>query len=155
MSVKREQPAWTPPEGSFRTGLRVANSLALGRLVEFVPARGREVSFYVCGPTVYDSSHLGHARNYVSFDVIRRILSDPFGYNVTCVMNITDVDDKIIIRARKDHLFERFALENPTLSDSVLAQVKEAVEADVASAKAKMAELANDPDKNEAEREGE
>ena len=104
MSVKREQPAWTPPEGSFRTGLRVANSLALGRLVEFVPARGREVSFYVCGPTVYDSSHLGHARNYVSFDVIRRILSDHFGYNVTCVMNITDVDDKIIKRARVNRL---------------------------------------------------
>jgi cysteinyl-tRNA synthetase len=43
--------------------------------------------------STYDSSHLGHARNYVSFDVIRRILSDHFNYDLFCVMNITDVDD--------------------------------------------------------------
>lgn len=54
---------------------------------------------YVCGPTVYDASHLGHARTYLQFDVIRRILRDVLGYEVTYVMNITDVDDKIIIRS--------------------------------------------------------
>jgi cysteinyl-tRNA synthetase len=45
---------------------------------------------------VYDQSHLGHARNYVSFDIIKRIMTDYFGYNVKLVMNITDLDDKII-----------------------------------------------------------
>jgi len=53
------------------------------------------VSWYVCGPTVYDHSHLGHARNYVSTDIIRRIMRDYFGYKVKFVMNITDVDDKV------------------------------------------------------------
>jgi cysteinyl-tRNA synthetase len=53
------------------------------------------VSWYACGPTVYDLSHLGHARNYVSTDIIRRILQDYFGYKLKFVMNITDVDDKV------------------------------------------------------------
>ncbi len=53
---------------------------------------------YMCGPTVYDSAHLGHARTYLSFDILRRILTKYFGYDVLLVMNITDVDDKIIIR---------------------------------------------------------
>lgn len=46
-------------------------------------------------------SHMGHAKCYVSFDYIRRILTDYFGYNIKLVMNITDVDDKIIIRSRE------------------------------------------------------
>eukprot|EP00866_Antonospora_locustae_P002085 jgi/Antlo1/2085/223 len=57
------------------------------------------VKWYVCGPTVYDSAHLGHARTYVSFDIIRRVLSEYFGYHVVYVMNITNIDDKIIKRA--------------------------------------------------------
>ena len=63
-----------------------------------------EVGWYICGPTVYDSSHLGHARNYVSFDILRRVLEDYFGYQITYVMNITDIGDKIIIRAHKTRL---------------------------------------------------
>jgi cysteinyl-tRNA synthetase len=47
---------------------------------------------------VYDSAHLGHARTYVSLDVIRRVLTDYFGYDMTCAMGITDIDDKIIAR---------------------------------------------------------
>ena len=62
----------------------------------------------MCGPTVYDSAHLGHARAYVTFDIVRRIMSDYFGYNVTFVMNITDVDDKIILRARRNFLMKRY-----------------------------------------------
>jgi len=54
------------------------------------------LTWYQCGPTVYDESHMGHARNYVTFDIIRRILSNYFGYNIKMVMNITDIDDKII-----------------------------------------------------------
>lgn len=57
---------------------------------------------------MYDSSHVGHARNYVTFDIIRRILEDYFEYEVTYVMNITDVDDKIINRARRNHLMDQY-----------------------------------------------
>jgi len=53
----------------------------------------------MCGPTVYDSAHLGHARTYVCFDFIKRIMRDYFGYNVFLAMNITDIDDKIIMRS--------------------------------------------------------
>ncbi|QRD85287.1 Cysteinyl-tRNA synthetase [Aspergillus flavus] len=57
--------------------------------------KGRKVTWYACGPTVYDDAHLGHARNYASTDIIRRILKDYFKFDVEFVMNITDVDDKL------------------------------------------------------------
>lgn len=60
------------------------------------------VNWYICGPTVYDSPHIGHARTYISFDVIRSVMELHFGYKVNYVMNITDVDDKIIQRAKED-----------------------------------------------------
>jgi cysteinyl-tRNA synthetase len=75
--------------------LKVHNSLKPGPPVPFVPIEPGKVSWYVCGPTVYDHSHLGHARNYVSTDIIRRIMIHYFGFNVNFVMNITDVDDKV------------------------------------------------------------
>ncbi|PSC76096.1 cysteine-tRNA cytoplasmic isoform X1 [Micractinium conductrix] len=62
------------------------------------PDQGNRVSMYVCGVTVYDYSHIGHARVYVAFDVIYRFLRH-LGYDVTYVRNFTDVDDKIIARA--------------------------------------------------------
>lgn len=62
---------------------------------EFTPLEGKRVKMYVCGPTVYDKSHIGHARCYVAFDVIRRYLEYQ-GYAVQFVENFTDVDDKII-----------------------------------------------------------
>ena len=68
------------------------------RKVEFTPLEQGKVGMYVCGPTVYDHCHIGHARSYVAFDVIRRYLEYK-GYNVTYVQNFTDVDDKIINRA--------------------------------------------------------
>ena len=58
------------------------------------------VKMYVCGVTVYDLCHIGHARAYVVFDVIRRFL-EFLGYTVTYVQNFTDVDDKIINRAKE------------------------------------------------------
>ena len=64
-----------------------------------VPQRGRQLLWYMCGPTVYDSSHMGHARTYVCFDVMRRVLRDYFQYAVVLTMNITDIDDKIIRRS--------------------------------------------------------
>lgn len=75
--------------------LKVHNSLKPGGPVPFVPIEKGKVSWYVCGPTVYDHSHLGHARNYVSTDIIRRIMKDYFGFELNFVMNITDVDDKV------------------------------------------------------------
>lgn len=70
----------------------------------------------MCGPTVYAPSHMGHARTYLGFDIIRRILQDHFNYNVTLCMNITDLDDKIIQRANENNvtceeLSRRFELE--------------------------------------------
>ncbi|KYK61669.1 cysteinyl-tRNA synthetase [Drechmeria coniospora] len=86
--------------------LKIHNSLKPGAPVPFVPIEPGKVSWYVCGPTVYDKSHLGHARNYVSTDIIRRILMHYFGFSVKFVMNMTDVDDKIIIKARRQRLLE-------------------------------------------------
>ncbi|CAM9432383.1 unnamed protein product [Chrysoparadoxa australica] len=57
------------------------------------------LKWYSCGPTVYDEAHVGHARTYVTFDIIRRVLVHMFGYDLHCAMGVTDVDDKIINRA--------------------------------------------------------
>ncbi|KAG8422675.1 cysteinyl-tRNA synthetase [Metarhizium acridum] len=86
--------------------LKVHNSLKPGPPVPFVPMEPGKVSWYACGPTVYDKSHLGHARNYVASDIIRRIMMHYFGFNVKYVMNMTDVDDKIIIKARRQRLLD-------------------------------------------------
>jgi cysteinyl-tRNA synthetase len=79
--------------------LRLHNTLS-GRLEEFVPLVSGKVGMYVCGVTVYDRSHIGHARALVTFDVLFRYLRS-LGYDVTFVRNFTDVDDKIINRARE------------------------------------------------------
>lgn len=92
-----------PDQGGRRTGLKLANSLT-GNADEFIPTQGNHVSWYICGPTVYDSSHVGHARNYMTFDIIRRIMVNYFRYDVLYVMNITDIDDKIILKSHQRHL---------------------------------------------------
>ena len=81
----------------------------------FVPQKGSLVTWYNCGPTVYDASHMGHARTYLTFDIVRRVISDYFGYNIFYVMNITDIDDKIIKRARQNHLYEEYLAKNNSL----------------------------------------
>ena len=83
--------------------LQVYNSLTKSK----VPFRveGKVIRWYTCGPTVYDHSHMGHARNYVGFDIVRRILEEHFGYIVFQVMNSTDIDDKIINRAKEENVF--------------------------------------------------
>ena len=77
--------------------IQIFNSLS-GKKEDFVPLSGNDVKMYTCGITVYDLSHIGHARSLYVFDVIRRYLKFR-GFNVTFVRNITDIDDKIIDRA--------------------------------------------------------
>ncbi|MFP4475919.1 MAG: cysteine--tRNA ligase [Desulfatibacillaceae bacterium] len=67
---------------------------------DFEPSEPGKVRMYVCGPTVYDSAHIGHARSVVVFDVVYRYFRDQ-GWDVTYVRNFTDVDDKIINRANE------------------------------------------------------
>jgi cysteinyl-tRNA synthetase len=80
--------------------LEIHNSLT-GKKAEFKPLRGNEVRMYVCGITVYDYIHLGHARMLTVFDLVQRYLRSR-GYAVTYVRNITDIDDKIIQRAAEN-----------------------------------------------------
>jgi len=81
----------------FSMTLRIYNTLSRG-LVDFSPIDPGHVRMYVCGITVYDLCHIGHARSAVAFDVVQRWLRAS-GYRVTFVRNITDIEDKIIRRA--------------------------------------------------------
>jgi len=102
------------------------NSLTRQKEV-FIPQKGNLVTWYNCGPTVYDASHMGHARSYISFDILRRVLSDYFKYDVFYSMNITDIDDKIILRARQNHLIQQYKESGHNL-DKVHTDVNEALQ---------------------------
>ncbi|KFU94342.1 Cysteine--tRNA ligase, cytoplasmic, partial [Chaetura pelagica] len=123
---KRVQPPWSAPEGTKHSRLCLYNSLTRSKEV-FQPQNGRKVLWYCCGPTVYDASHMGHARSYISFDILRRILRDYFKYDIFYCMNITDIDDKIIKRARQNYLFEQYR-EKKLAPDQLLEDVKTASE---------------------------
>ncbi|HZR13876.1 MAG TPA: cysteine--tRNA ligase [Acidimicrobiia bacterium] len=84
--------------------VRLYDTLAR-RVEELQPREPGRVSMYVCGPTVYDVPHLGHARTAVVFDTVRRYLAWA-GNDVTFVSNVTDIDDKIIARAARDDTTE-------------------------------------------------
>ena len=79
--------------------IKLYNTLS-GRLEEFKPVEPGAVRMFVCGPTVYDFSHIGHGKTYTQFDIVVRALRY-VGYRVTYVVNITDIDDKIIKRANE------------------------------------------------------
>ena len=79
--------------------LRIYNTLS-GKVEEFQPLQGNEVRMYACGPTVYDYGHIGNFRTFVAVDILHRFLRQS-GYKVRHVMNITDVDDKIIRNAAR------------------------------------------------------
>ncbi|MBF0564872.1 MAG: cysteine--tRNA ligase [Nitrospirae bacterium] len=83
-----------------KKGMKVYNSMS-GEKEDFVPLTMGHVSIYVCGVTVYDLCHVGHARSSVVFDVIRSYLTYK-GYGVKFVKNFTDVDDKIINRSKEE-----------------------------------------------------
>lgn len=94
--------------------IRIYNTITDNK-EELIPNEDNKIGMYVCGPTVYDSAHLGHARSAVSFDVIQRFLRKA-GYDLTFVRNFTDVDDKIIKRANEqgvspEELAERYIKE--------------------------------------------
>ena len=94
--------------------LSLYNSLTNKKEI-FKPINPKNVSLYVCGMTVYDFCHLGHARVIIIFDVINRWLRQS-GYSVQYVRNITDIDDKIIAKAAEqkitiEELTEKFIIE--------------------------------------------
>jgi cysteinyl-tRNA synthetase len=80
--------------------LRLYNTMS-SQIEEFKPMGGNEVRMYACGPTVYDYGHIGNFRSFVAVDLLQRLLRQS-GYSVRYVMNITDVDDKIIRNAARD-----------------------------------------------------
>ena len=77
--------------------LRIFNTLSK-ELERFVPLKDGHVSMYVCGMTVYDFCHIGHARSMIAFDIVQRWFK-VLDYQVNFVRNITDIDDKIIRRS--------------------------------------------------------
>jgi cysteinyl-tRNA synthetase len=98
----------------YSMSIRIFNTKS-GRKEEFVPLEPATVGMYICGVTVYDYCHLGHARGAYAFDVIRRYFQYR-GYRVRYVRNFTDIDDKIIERAREENvscqeLAEKFIAE--------------------------------------------
>ena len=81
--------------------MKLFNSYS-NKLEEFKPIEENKVKMYVCGPTVYDNAHLGHARCYITWDVLYRYLKFK-GYDVTYCRNVTDVDDKILKKSEAEH----------------------------------------------------
>jgi cysteinyl-tRNA synthetase len=87
-------------DSAFSMSLRLYNTLS-AKIEEFRPLEDRQVRMYACGPTVYDYGHIGNFRTFIAVDILRRFLRQS-GYQVRHVMNITDVDDKIIRNAARD-----------------------------------------------------
>ena len=150
---------WIAPTSLSGSGLMLYNSL-LDEKVPFIPASsklggtGKDISWYTCGPTVYDVAHVGHARNYLTFDIIRRVLEDYFGYNVLFVMNVTDVDDKIILRARRNHLLNEYKAKKES-PEQVKTFALEAVESSKKKQEAKHSEAVSAESAAAAEGEAE
>ncbi|KAI1298976.1 hypothetical protein EDD11_006598 [Mortierella claussenii] len=124
-TASRKQPPWLVPEAKPQPKLKLYNSMTRTK-TEFIPMDGNQVTWYACGPTVYDSTHIGHARNYVSLDIMHRVIEDYFGYNVLFVENVTDIDDKIIKRARQNYLFNNFKAATVTVTPEALAKAEAA-----------------------------
>ncbi len=107
--------------------ISIYNSLTRKKQL-FLPLDPKTVKMYVCGPTVYDQPHIGHARSAYIFDVIRRYLEFR-GYKVRFVRNVTDVDDKIIDKAVKEFAGEDLNLAVEKVSSKYLDQYHQALEA--------------------------
>src|SRR5438105_9662323 len=108
--------------------LRLYNTLS-GKIEEFRPLADNQVRMYACGPTVYDYGHIGNFRTFVAVDILRRFLRQS-GYQVRHVMNITDVDDKIIRNAARDGVSVKLytaRYENAFLEDAAALNIEEPV----------------------------
>jgi len=122
--------------------LRIYNTLT-GKKEDFVPLHEKRIGMYVCGVTVYDLSHIGHARSTIIFDMIYRYLRYR-GYEVTYVRNFTDIDDKIIKRANEEGVdfktiaekyigefnidMGRFGLEKPLVEPKATEHITEMIQ---------------------------
>jgi len=134
---------WYPvdSDGKDLPELYVKNSLNDG-LDLFRPRKDRTVTWYTCGPTVYDACHMGHARAYLTFDILRRIMEDYFHFDLLYQVNITDVDDKIILRARQNKLVADYEAEAIATGD--FSAVREYVNGAVAAKRSKLVEKVRD-----------
>jgi cysteinyl-tRNA synthetase len=106
--------------------LRLYNTMS-SKVEEFHPLRDKEVRMYACGPTVYDYGHIGNFRTFIAVDLLQRFLRQS-GYKVRYVMNITDVDDKIIRDSARDGVSIRqytAKYEKAFLEDSALIGIEE------------------------------
>ncbi|KAG7202847.1 hypothetical protein KM043_009998 [Ampulex compressa] len=121
----RKKPQWFKPVG-YQTNIAVYNPITKCK-VPLTLRNKNFLSWYMCGPTVYDSTHIGHAATYMKADIISRILSNYFNINVLSVMCITDIDDKIIQRSKaKNQTFDELArhYENEFLTDMDSLNIK-------------------------------
>jgi cysteinyl-tRNA synthetase len=108
--------------------LRLFNTMS-SRIEDFRPLRDREVRMYACGPTVYDYGHIGNFRTFVAVDLLRRFFRQS-GYTVRHVMNITDVDDKIIRNSARDSVtVQQYTAkyEKAFLEDAAMIGIEEPV----------------------------
>ena len=108
--------------------LQLYNTLS-GKIEEFRPLNDNEVRMYSCGPTVYDYGHIGNFRTFVAVDILYRFLRQS-GYAVRYVMNITDVDDRIIRNAARDGVSVRqytAKYEKTFLEDSAALNIEKPI----------------------------
>ena len=108
--------------------LRLYNTMS-ARVEEFRPIESNQVRMYACGPTVYDYGHIGNFRTFIAVDVLQRFLRQS-GYEVRYVMNITDVDDKIIRNAARDGVGVKqytAKYEKAFLEDAAMLNIQEPV----------------------------
>ena len=94
---------------------KVLNTIT--KKMETLEVKDNTIKWYACGPTVYDSPHIGHARTYIVFDTMRRVLEEYFGFDVIYVMNMTDIDDKIINKGNE-------ILKNEKSIDTLIENLK-------------------------------
>ena len=100
--------------------IKLYNSLT-NKIEEFKSIKDKEVMMYVCGPTVYSNIHIGNSRPVIFFDTVARFFKY-VGYNVTYVSNFTDIDDKIIKRAREEGVTEK------EISEKYISEIKKTYE---------------------------
>ena len=140
---------WHPPAIDSSSPLAqsqlLMNNTLTGSKQPFIPMNGRTVRWYTCGPTVYDSSHVGHARTYLSLDIMRRIMTDYLHYNVLYQVNVTDIDDKIILRARQNLLLEQLEQDETMTLDAIKALIDTAVNEAQTKAAEKQVQIEEEP----------